>query len=323
PLSLPTFASFYLYTNTTYSSKMKPEGRGPELIGLTGFLLALSTTTTLLRCYSRAVIVKSFGLDDWCAVAAWWWWLCEPVYVLSNMFLKLSIGIMLLRLVVVKTHRIIIYVVLGILELYGAAYFLIFTLQCRPSAYFWTRYTGGKGSCIDPGITVTATYVYSAISCGADWTLAILPIFMIRHLQMNIRTKIVVGLILAMGAITETGLGIAASAIATLRPFFRTFFSGSRLLGGSSAAMPGNGNTGQQSKGYNRSQNLISGDAIRLRDDVSKGDRATVISIGGPGDLERDNGRENEGKARRGSSKFRNENGTRFAWDDSESELVE
>jgi hypothetical protein len=58
------------------------------------------------------------------------------------MFLKLSIGLMLLRLAVERTHRIIIYITLAFLEIYGAAYFLLFVLQCRPSAYFWTRYTG-------------------------------------------------------------------------------------------------------------------------------------------------------------------------------------
>jgi len=120
------------------------------------------------------------------------------------MFLKLSIGLMLLRLAVDRTHRIIIYVTLAFIEVYGAAYFLLFVLQCRPSAYFWTRYTGGKGSCINPDITVNATYVYSAISCAADWTLAILPIFIIRNIQMNIRTKIVVGMILAMAAMYVT-----------------------------------------------------------------------------------------------------------------------
>lgn len=82
--------------------------------------------------------------------------------------------------------------------------------------------------------------------------------------------------------------------------------------------MPGNGNT-PQNKGYTRSQHLISGDAIRLRDDVGgKGDCATVITTGSTGDLERGNGRENKGQVSRGSSKFGNENGTRFGWDDSE-----
>jgi hypothetical protein len=129
-----------------------------------------------------------------------WWWACEPVYVLSNMALKFSIGIFLLRLAIAKSQRIIIWTVIAVIEIYGAFYFFLFVLQCRPSAFFWTQYTGGKGSCINPKITVDATYAYSAISCATDWILAIIPVFMIWNLQMNSRTKLSIAMILALGA---------------------------------------------------------------------------------------------------------------------------
>lgn len=120
--------------------------------------------------------------------------------MLANMALKFSIGIFLLRIAVARTHRIIIWTVVVVTEVYGFVYFLLFVLQCIPSEYFWTQYTGGKGHCINPKVTVDATYVYSAISCWADWTLAIIPVFLVWNLQMNSRTKVVVALILALGA---------------------------------------------------------------------------------------------------------------------------
>jgi hypothetical protein len=86
-----------------------------------------------------------------------WWWACEPVYVLSNMALKLSIAIFLLRISISRVHTFIIWTVVVVVEVYGAFYFFLFILQCRPSNYFWTQYTGGKGTCIDPRITVDAT----------------------------------------------------------------------------------------------------------------------------------------------------------------------
>jgi hypothetical protein len=116
------------------------------------------------------------------------------------MCLKFSIGIMLLRISIARTHKIIIWTVVIVLEVYGAFYFFLFVLQCQPSAYFWTQYTGGKGSCIDPKITVNATYGYSAVSCWGDWALAIIPIFLVWDLQMNIRTKISVAMILGLAA---------------------------------------------------------------------------------------------------------------------------
>jgi hypothetical protein len=116
------------------------------------------------------------------------------------MALKFSIGIFLLRVAVARTHRFIIWTAILTVELYGAFYFFLFVLQCRPSSYFWTQYTGGKGSCINPKITVDATYGYSAISCVVDWTLGIVPAFIVWGLQMNRRTKISAALILALGA---------------------------------------------------------------------------------------------------------------------------
>lgn len=107
---------------------------------------------------------------------------------------------MLLRIAAKETHKIIIWVTIAVVEIYGAFYFFLFVLQCRPSAYFWTQYTGGKGTCINPKVTVDATYAYSAVSCAVDWTLGILPIFMVWNLKMNPRTKLSVALILAMGA---------------------------------------------------------------------------------------------------------------------------
>lgn len=116
------------------------------------------------------------------------------------MALKFSIGVMLLRIAVSRIHKIIIWTTVVILEVYGLGFFLLFAMQCLPSEYFWTRFTGGSGSCINPNITVNATYVYSAISCAADWTLGLLPISLVWNLQMNPRTKLSVAAILAIGA---------------------------------------------------------------------------------------------------------------------------
>ncbi|KAE9363787.1 hypothetical protein N431DRAFT_422815 [Stipitochalara longipes BDJ] len=365
-------------------------GRGPQVAGVAGFFLALSTITILLRCYCRALVVKSFGLDDWSALVAWilfvffctfaitgvhhgtgqhsvdlppteipvglkWWWACEPVYVLSNMALKFSIGVMLLRIAVSKTHKIIIWVTVSVLEIYGLAYFLLFVMQCLPSSYFWTRYTGGTGSCIDPTITVNATYAYSAISCAADWTLGLLPISLVWNLQMNPRTKLSVAAILALGAIastativripyvkdlsnqedflyattdvaiwstSETGIGIAASSFATLRPLFRTFLSRSRLLGGSSSQGASNPWPASGKPGYIRSRSKGGIEEFGLRSDIGK-DRGVTTLVQAGADVER-----GEGKGVMRSISGRREavghlTGAPSAWNNSESKLTD
>ncbi|KAL5326304.1 hypothetical protein ACEPPN_007442 [Leptodophora sp. 'Broadleaf-Isolate-01'] len=333
-------------------------GRGPQVLGVAGLFLSLSTIAIALRCYCRAVVVKSFGLDDWSALLAWicfvffcafaisgvhhgtgqhatnlppieipvglkWWWACEPVYVLSNLALKLSIGVMLIRIAVVKKHKIIIWIVVVVFEVYGTFYFFLFVLQCRPSAYFWTQYTGGKGTCINPTITVDATYAYSAISCWTDWTLAIIPMFIVWNLQMNIRTKIGLSLILAMAALAsiatiiripyvkdlanqadflyattdvaiwstaETGIGLAACSFATLRPLFRSFFLRSKLFGGSSSRGKSSSSPWPSSGrlSYIRSESRGGNESFGLRNDIGMNQGVkTVIESSADVDVER------------------------------------
>ncbi|QSZ31258.1 hypothetical protein DSL72_000821 [Monilinia vaccinii-corymbosi] len=116
------------------------------------------------------------------------------------MFLKLSISVFLLRLSSVPLHRYIILATLAVSEVGGTFYFLVFIFQCQPSRYFWTKFTGESGTCVDANFTVVAGYAYSAISCATDWILSLIPIWVICTLQMTPRDKISVAIILSMGA---------------------------------------------------------------------------------------------------------------------------
>lgn len=150
-----------------------------------------------------ALKVRTQQEASWClqfADGLKYWWLCEHVYVVSNMAIKGSIAVMLLRLAVEPAHRIITWTTLAITEFFSAGFLFFFLFQCWPSQYFYTRYTGGKGSCVNPAITIALVYVYSAIICVGDWVYAILPCVLVWHLQMPKTQKILVGLILAMGA---------------------------------------------------------------------------------------------------------------------------
>lgn len=82
----------------------------------------------------------------------------------------------------------------------------------------------------------------------------------------------------AIWSITETGLGITASAAATLRPLFRTFLSRSRLMGGSTKEETG---PWPSRAGYLRSGGMPSGrpkdEEIGLRSDVGKLTGVTTV----------------------------------------------
>jgi hypothetical protein len=122
------------------------------------------------------------------------------------MTLKACIAIFLLRLCVVKIHKIIIWTVFVVTEVYSLFFFILFILQCRPTSYFWDRYKlhngdSSEGTCIEGPLVSNCFIGYSAISCVTDWTFSILPIFLIWNVQMNQRTKTSVILVLAAGAL--------------------------------------------------------------------------------------------------------------------------
>lgn len=122
------------------------------------------------------------------------------------MAIKASIAIFLLRICVTKVHKMIIYVIIGITELYSLVFFILFILQCRPTSLFWLRYSSDPpaGSCLDASVVANVFYGYSAISCLTDWTYSILPVFLVWNLQMNTRVKVSVIGILAAGAMYVT-----------------------------------------------------------------------------------------------------------------------
>jgi len=50
-------------------------------------------------------------------------------------------------------------------------------------------------------VVADMTYGHGAVSTWSDWTLGILPIFLVWNLNMNPRTKVSVALILGLGAL--------------------------------------------------------------------------------------------------------------------------
>ncbi|KAF1921648.1 hypothetical protein BDU57DRAFT_535286 [Ampelomyces quisqualis] len=193
-----------------------------------------------------------------------WWWSCEPTYVFMNIALKMSIGIFLLRIALRRVHRVILWVSLLTIQLYSIFFLLLFTFQCWPVSHFWERFRGGQGKCVSTSTIVGSLYGYSALSCVTDWTFSIVPIFIVQELQMSRRKKITVGVILAFCAIgstativrlpfissmnneadflystidvaiwstCETGIGLATSAVATLRPLLRKVLGDTSTFG--------------------------------------------------------------------------------------------
>ncbi|KAH9809513.1 integral membrane protein [Teratosphaeria destructans] len=265
-------------------------------LGIAAAFFALSWITVALRVLVRAGMLRSFGPDDWTMLATQllftaylicqlggilygtgehlsnlepiraqkalsFWYFCEAFYVVSTGMLKVSIGLFLLRVATKPVHLWLIRVIMVFSAVFGGAFLFVVIFQCWPISDWWSLNPADK-HCINPTVIIGLTYGVSALNVVADWTIGILPIFIVKDLQMSLRQRRLVSVILSFAAIgstativrlpyigslresflgwngdflystsglaiwttIEVGVGISAGSVATLRPLIRMAF---------------------------------------------------------------------------------------------------
>ncbi|KAF3024754.1 hypothetical protein E8E14_005428 [Neopestalotiopsis sp. 37M] len=272
---------------------MSEDDRSAGVLAVAVTFLTLTWIVVPLRIYVRAVLTKAFGLDDVLLIitqalfttylsaqlGGWYWgtgrhredltpeantnalrfwFVCEIFYVLTATFIKLAVGLFLIRLSVVKMHVWFLRVLMVGSVVFGTAYLMVVLFQCRPISTFWLEAPGTAGKCLDNNPVAITTYVASVVNCLADWAFGILPMFIVWSLNMNKRSRIIAMGILGFASIASTativrcfyiqdmlngqdflwattnfaiwstvepGVGIIATSIATLRPILRSFLA--------------------------------------------------------------------------------------------------
>ncbi|KAF4338167.1 integral membrane protein pth11 [Fusarium beomiforme] len=263
------------------------EENGSVLVATAITLLSLSWFSVGLRTYTRAVLMKSLQVDDWlmlvaqaiftvsCAFiiegvqqgigkhndaiktdeakvqALMWQALATATYILDMMFIKLSIGVFLLRLCVERVYNWIIWISLAIISIWSIVLFFWNLFQCKPVEMQWDfRIT--NGTCVNANQIVSAAYAISVMTVVSDWLYALLPIPMLWSVRMTKQAKATVIVILGLGifvatlvrlrfladltdtedilfagtdamvwTLIEPGVAIVASSLATIRPLLR------------------------------------------------------------------------------------------------------
>lgn len=147
------------------------------------------------------------------------WYFCEIFYVLSTAALKVAIGLFLLRVASQRMHVMIIWAIMILASVFGGAFFFVIVFQCWPISDWWDLNPAHK-NCINPDIIIGLTYGVSALNVIADWTLGILPIFIVKDLQMSHRQKRLVSVILAFAALGSTATIVRLPYIISLKESF-------------------------------------------------------------------------------------------------------
>lgn len=101
----------------------------------------------------------------------------------------------------------------------GFTFSFVLIFQCWPISDWWSLDPAQK-RCINPVVVIGLTYAVSGLNVIADWSLAILPIFMVKDLQMSRRQKKIVSGILAFAAIGSTATIVRLPYIGSLQESF-------------------------------------------------------------------------------------------------------
>lgn len=138
------------------------------------------------------------------AKMAKWWLVCFLLYIICVCFFKVSVSLFLLRIAVDRPHVWMLRMMALWICVCGTAYLFMAIFQCQPPYIWWTESPRAPGKCWDDKVVLGMDILASIFNCTADWALVILPIFVLKSLQMERRTKIMVGCLLSFAAVGST-----------------------------------------------------------------------------------------------------------------------
>ncbi|MCJ1375592.1 hypothetical protein MMC20_006829 [Loxospora ochrophaea] len=195
--------------------------------------LTLAFILVSLRLFVKVRIIHKYGLDDWFVVlglifsiallvlniiaihyglgrhayyvpqddqiqTAKYLYISQVMGIASSTFTKISISIFLSRLFVVNERRKWGFWLLNALIIAtGVSSFLAISLFCRPIQKFWNHSLPGECLAIS---TKSAPSIYQgAATALEDLVLAALPIFLLRNVNISLRAKAGICVLMGMG----------------------------------------------------------------------------------------------------------------------------
>lgn len=218
----------------------------------TWILLSIGILTVSLRIYVRSGVNRKIGWDDYTAVAGLivgivaggfftkmitsgmgrhrsclppqsivamleFSAISEGINVLGIGIVKISVCLTLLRVVERARRGITLFLrfLLVFVAVTHLALAMLFFLHCRPLAALWNKEI--RGSCLSTHTTVLAGYIGFAIDVVTDLVCAAIPVLVIHRLQMGIRSKVALCVLMGLGVFTA---GCAVAKAITLRGVF-------------------------------------------------------------------------------------------------------
>ncbi|KAL4804535.1 hypothetical protein BDV18DRAFT_32516 [Aspergillus unguis] len=204
--------------------------RGQHALAISAIFTSLATFLTGVRIYTRVFMVKQMGSDDWTillSLAFSWaffglfvgetaylmgehydkippatltnqmicFWASVPIYQASLILTKASIMLQYKRVFSTRRMRIICFILIGFLAVWGTWTFVSAWLNCIPVAKFWNPTI--EGYCLNKK---ALWFSNSGIHIFTDVVLLLFPMPVLHSLQLPLRQKLALMSVFALGA---------------------------------------------------------------------------------------------------------------------------
>ncbi|KAM7186699.1 hypothetical protein V8F33_011686 [Rhypophila sp. PSN 637] len=215
-----------------------------------------------------------------------------PIWGMAMAFIKVSIGLTLLRIDTSLFFRIFVWGNIALAASYGFGNLWFILFSCQPLSAAWGDFADPESAtCLPPSAIKIASVTGAVVSVTTDVFLSLAPIQFLWNLKRPLRERIVLGCLMAMGLFAgissiiknliiadfgkpgldawamnisistwtslEMLLGVIAACTPFCRPVFERCFSAmgvsiSKSKTGGSGVTPGYGHHGVASSGYQR-----------------------------------------------------------------------
>ncbi|KAE9990961.1 hypothetical protein EG327_000674 [Venturia inaequalis] len=259
--------------------------KAPQQIAAVSVFLPLALGAVAFRLWIRTRMVKSLGWDDYMMVVALmnfivysaaliiivangggthikvtdtkrtavtYTLVAEVFYLMTIMFLKISLGLFFLRVVSKKWQRKVVYATMFLSTIINIYHTVFVVFSCGSPQHYLERMIQMK--CVRKSVELGLAYEQAAVTTITDFVFALLPLPLLWNLSMDRRSKTLVGCILGLGTLgsifsivrfkyidglgshedffwnaanvsiwstMEMGTGIIAGCLATMRPLFK------------------------------------------------------------------------------------------------------
>ncbi|CAG9951065.1 unnamed protein product [Clonostachys rosea f. rosea IK726] len=178
-------------------------------LGYDDYVIAVATAAFVLMCaFCFVSLDYGFGLSDPAVIATFanynqmeasrYFTIAQVTYVAGFPVVRISVALVLHRIVQgkPKIQRLLV-ISMVFVGIYALGCLLVDVLQCIPLKAVWGD---GTGRCLTITQLAGLGFAVSALDIASALFYAILPVFLLKGLQMGTRTKIAIMFLLGLGA---------------------------------------------------------------------------------------------------------------------------